>query len=68
MTMERLIRKTIFDWLSWLRNRRSKRVIPGYAATFILEAEGKRKHANTSHIREQRKKILLEALARKVRT
>lgn len=52
----------------WYRKRRMMRAIPGYAVTFTQEREGKRRHANTSRIRDERKRILHDALQGKVRT
>jgi hypothetical protein len=59
--------KQIATIFIWYRRRRLMKSIPGYRTTFVLEAEGKRRHANTSHIREHRKQILHAALSGKVR-
>lgn len=60
--------KQIATIFIWYRRRRMMKAIPGYHNTFILEAEGKRRHANTSRIRDERRRILHDALAGRVRT
>jgi hypothetical protein len=60
--------KQIATIFIWYRRRRMMRSIPGYAATFTMEAESKRRHVSTAAIVAQRKRILLDALAGKVRT
>lgn len=57
--------KQIATIFIWYRRRRLMKAIPGYATTFTMEAEGKRRHANTSRIRNERKRILHDALAAK---
>lgn len=60
--------KQIATIFIWYRRRRMMKSIPGYRTTFILEQEGKRRHANTSRIRNERKRIILDALAGRART
>lgn len=60
--------KQIATIFIWYRRRRMMKSIPGYAVTFTQEREGKRRHANTSRIRNERRRILHAALAGRVRT
>lgn len=54
--------KQIATIFIWYRRRRLMKAIPGYAHTFVLEQEGKRRHAKISHIRDMRRRILHDAL------
>lgn len=66
MTFDRLIRKTIFDWLSWYRGKLLMKRCPSLADLDRKEAAARALHRPTREIAAERRQVILGLLGGKV--
>lgn len=65
MNLDRLIRKTIFDWLSWYRGKLLLRRCPKLADLRNLRAEKSRSHGRTKAIDAELREVMTGLLSGK---
>lgn len=62
MTFDRLIRKTIFDWLSWYRGKLLLKRCPSLVDLSRKEAAARALHRPTREIVAERRQVMLGLL------